>query len=78
MSARRGWVLQTKVNNDTGGDHDVDQACDLAVKMMSHDTLYNLANSLGVAAMLTVVLYHVVAVNAKHLEAHSGTPSGPQ
>ena len=36
--------------------------------MISHTTLYNLANSLGMLAMFTVVLYHFVAVNARHLE----------
>ncbi|KAI0705518.1 hypothetical protein C8Q76DRAFT_751252 [Earliella scabrosa] len=35
--------------------------------MISHMTLYNLANSLGALAMLTVVLYHFVAVNARQL-----------
>jgi len=35
--------------------------------MISHSTLYTLANSLGVLAMLTVVGYHFVAVNAKYL-----------
>lgn len=35
--------------------------------MISHVTLYNLANTLGALAMITVVLYHVVAVNAKHI-----------
>lgn len=35
--------------------------------MISHVTLYNLANSLGALAMITVVLYHFVAVNAKHV-----------
>lgn len=35
--------------------------------MMSHDTLYTLANSLGVLAMFTVVGYHFVAVNARYL-----------
>lgn len=34
---------------------------------MSHDTLYQLANSLGVLAMLTVVGYHFIAVNARYL-----------
>ena len=34
--------------------------------MITHVTLYNLANSLGALAMLVVVLYHVVAVNAKY------------
>ncbi|TFY77742.1 hypothetical protein EWM64_g6272 [Hericium alpestre] len=40
---------------------------------MTHDTLYSLANSLGVLAMITVVAYHFVAVNSKYLtksEAH--------
>lgn len=35
--------------------------------MISHETLYNLANSLGILAMITVVGYHVVAVNSKYL-----------
>lgn len=35
--------------------------------MITHVTLYNLANSLGALAMITVVLYHFVAVNAKHV-----------
>jgi hypothetical protein len=35
--------------------------------MISHVTLYNLANGLGSAAMLVVVLYHIVAVNAKYV-----------
>lgn len=34
---------------------------------MTHATLYALANSLGILAMLTVVGYHIVAVNARHL-----------
>lgn len=42
--------------------------------MISHVTLYNLANGLGVLAMFTVVLYHAVAVNAKHVAKNvSGT-----
>ena len=40
--------------------------------MISNTTLYNLANSLGMLAMLTVVLYHFVAVNARQL-ARGGT-----
>ena len=36
--------------------------------MISHTTLYNLANGLGALAMLTVVAYHFVAVNARYLE----------
>ena len=35
--------------------------------MITHSTLYNLANSLGALAMLTVVLYHFVAVNSRTL-----------
>lgn len=35
--------------------------------MISNNTLYNLANGLGMLAMLTVVLYHFVAVNAKQI-----------
>ncbi|KAJ3746572.1 hypothetical protein DFH05DRAFT_963307 [Lentinula detonsa] len=34
---------------------------------MTHATLYTLANSLGILAMLTVVGYHIVAVNARHI-----------
>lgn len=36
---------------------------------MTHDTLYSLANTLGVLAMFTVVLYHFVAVNSKYVTA---------
>lgn len=36
-------------------------------KMISSDTLYMLANSLGVLAMITVIGYHFVAVNARYL-----------
>jgi hypothetical protein len=35
--------------------------------MITHQTLYVLANTLGVLAMLTVVGYHFVAVNARSL-----------
>lgn len=35
--------------------------------MISHGTLYNLANGLGALAMLTVVAYHFVAVNARYI-----------
>ena len=35
--------------------------------MISHATLYNLTNSLGAFAMLTVVVYHFVAVNARSM-----------
>ena len=40
--------------------------------MITHQTLLMLANSLGVAAMLTVMGYHVVAVNARYLEQKEG------
>jgi len=36
--------------------------------MITHGELYNLANTLGVLAMVTIVAYHVVAVNAKHMQ----------
>ncbi|TCD61370.1 hypothetical protein EIP91_008539 [Steccherinum ochraceum] len=39
--------------------------------MMSHATLYSLANSLGALAMFTVVAYHFVSVNAKYLERNA-------
>ena len=35
--------------------------------MITHATLYNLANGLGALAMITVVAYHFVAVNARYL-----------
>ena len=34
---------------------------------MTHDTLYSLANTLGVLAMCTVVIFHFIAVNAKYV-----------
>lgn len=37
------------------------------VIMISHNTLYNLANGLGALAMVTVVVYHFVAINARYL-----------
>ncbi|KAH9848667.1 hypothetical protein C2E23DRAFT_888915 [Lenzites betulinus] len=43
--------------------------------MISHNTLYNLANSLGMLAMFTVVLYHFVAVNARHMARNGNTVS---
>lgn len=36
-------------------------------RMISHQTLYNLANYLGALAMITVVAYHFVAVNVRHI-----------
>lgn len=35
--------------------------------MITHDTLYSLANTLGVLAMVTIVIYHFIAVNAKYV-----------
>lgn len=43
--------------------------------MITHNTLYNLANSLGALAMLTVVLYHFVTVNARHLAKNGSAVS---
>lgn len=40
--------------------------------MISHNTLYSLANSLGVLAMLTAVGYHVIAVNERNLQGKGG------
>ena len=37
---------------------------------MSHDTLHMLANGLGLAAVFTIVCYHVVAVNARYIQSH--------
>lgn len=39
--------------------------------MITHDTLYSLANTLGVLAMVTVVAYHFIAVNAKYVTRNS-------
>ncbi len=36
--------------------------------MISDDTLTNLANGLGVTAMLLIVAYHFVDVNAKRMQ----------
>lgn len=35
--------------------------------MISDDTLTNLSNGLGVAAMVLIVAYHFVAVNTKYM-----------
>ena len=35
--------------------------------MITHETLYSLANTLGALAMCTVVIYHFIAVNAKYV-----------
>ena len=40
--------------------------------MISHLTLYYLANILGMLAMITVVGYHAVVVNARYLEQPKG------
>lgn len=39
--------------------------------MITHATLYALANTLGSLAMVVVVAYHFLAVNAKYV----GTPN---
>ena len=39
--------------------------------MITHDTLYSLANSLGALAMCTIVVYHFIAVNAKYVTRSS-------
>jgi len=41
--------------------------------MITHNELYNLANSLGTLAMLTVVAYHFVSVNARYISAKNGS-----
>ena len=38
--------------------------------MISHEALYNLSNVLGLLAMITVVGFHVIAVNAQYLSQH--------
>lgn len=40
--------------------------------MITHNTLFALANLLGTLAMVTVVAYHIIAVNAKVLSQDSG------
>lgn len=37
--------------------------------MITHATLSSIANSLGAMAAFLVIVYHVLAVNARHLEA---------
>jgi hypothetical protein len=37
--------------------------------MISDQALYNLANVLGLLAMISVVGYHVIAVNARYLSS---------
>ena len=38
-----------------------------SITMISNNTLYNLTNTLGALAMLTVVVYHFVAINSRYL-----------
>lgn len=45
----------------------------VTVQMISHSTLYNLANSLGALAMIVVVAYHFVAVSARELGKIQGS-----
>ncbi|KAH8112331.1 hypothetical protein DFH11DRAFT_1879124 [Phellopilus nigrolimitatus] len=40
--------------------------------MMTHQTLYNLANALGLCAVFSVLAYHFVAVNARQLQHGAG------
>lgn len=42
------------------------------LQMISHATLYNLANVLGSVAIILTVVYHFVAVNAKALSKGAG------
>jgi hypothetical protein len=37
--------------------------------MITHSTLSSIANSLGAMAVFLVIVYHILAVNARHLEA---------
>jgi Oligosaccaryltransferase len=37
--------------------------------MITHTTLSSIANSLGAMAVFLIVVYHILAVNARHLEA---------
>jgi len=46
--------------------------CCVKWQMISHDTLYGLANVLGSLAILLTVAYHFVAVNAKTLSKGGG------
>ena len=39
--------------------------------MISHETLYNLANALGLCAVVTVLAYHFVAVNGRQMQKGS-------
>jgi len=41
--------------------------------MITHDTLYSLANTLGSLAMCTIVVYHFIAVNSKYVTRGSTT-----
>jgi len=41
------------------------------IAMISHQTLYALANSLGILAMVTVIGYHFVTVNARQLSGNA-------
>ncbi|KAI0342435.1 hypothetical protein BDW22DRAFT_1484660 [Trametopsis cervina] len=77
-------LAQTRTNNTTALLTSGQYAKDLLLQqspsallqldngMISHATLYNLANGLGALAMLTVVAYHFVAVNARSLSGESG------
>lgn len=69
------WSVPSSVC-DASWYHIAYRFADGQVKMITHNTLYNLANSLGMLAMFTVVLYHFVAVNARHLQARTNNVAG--
>lgn len=46
--------------------------------MISDDTLYKLANYLGSVAVLCIVLYHWIEVNAKDTKPAVVSPAGKQ
>ncbi|KAJ7245166.1 hypothetical protein B0H12DRAFT_1235891 [Mycena haematopus] len=64
LKERDGEATALKANSDS---QRLSLSSTRAETMISHQTLYSLANSLGVLAMATVVGYHFVAVNAKYL-----------
>ena len=46
--------------------------------MITHQTLYSLANSLGLCAVVVVLAYHFVAVNARHLQQNHNAGAAVQ
>ncbi|KAH9936694.1 hypothetical protein B0H21DRAFT_307010 [Amylocystis lapponica] len=64
---------QAQTTSYVGGDDDGKvNPTQTQLTMIDHNDLYNIANSLGALAMLTVVAYHFVAVNARHLASQTG------